>query len=109
MVSDTLKVTYMFSDRLSAGLLNNIDVPYVWDTDRSNPNDTERNKLWYDDEESSEGIMAMENEEAEMLGLQQSQPWPWDKKKSIHITNGHHNMHCLVRHPIVQIRLRTLG
>jgi hypothetical protein len=84
------------ANTISAGLVNNVDVPYVWDTDRSNPNDTERNKLWYEDEESNEGIMAVDNEEADMLGLQRSQPWPWDKKKSIHITNGHHNLHCLV-------------
>ncbi|KAG9233489.1 hypothetical protein BJ875DRAFT_442183 [Amylocarpus encephaloides] len=78
-----------------AGLTNDVDIPYAWDTDRSNPNDTERNALWYEDGESNEGILAMDYEEAEMFGLEKSQPWPWDKKKSIHITNGHHNMHCL--------------
>jgi hypothetical protein len=91
-----IKSKCMPANRILAGLLNNLEVPFVWDTDRSNPNDTERNKLWYDDGESNEGIMAVDNVEAEIHGLQQSQQWPWDKKKSIYITNGHHNMHCLV-------------
>jgi hypothetical protein len=41
----------------------------------------------------------MPNEEARgYLGLPESQPFPWDpKEKSIYITNGHHNLHCIVR------------
>lgn len=79
--------------------MNDVKVPYAWDTNRSNPNDTERNKLWYDDEEADQGIMAVDNDEAVAFGLPDSQPWSWDSKsKSIYITNGHHNLHCLVRH-----------
>jgi hypothetical protein len=55
--------------------------------------------LWYEDEEGDKGIIAMPNEEARgYLGLPESQPFPWDpKEKSIYITNGHHNLHCIVR------------
>ncbi|RDL36096.1 Uncharacterized protein BP5553_06708 [Venustampulla echinocandica] len=79
-----------------AGLVNDFELPYAWDSDRSNPNDTERNKLWYEDEEADQGIMAVDNDEAISFGLPNSQPWSWDAKvKSIYITNGHHNLHCL--------------
>jgi hypothetical protein len=101
MVLPTLTEKRLLANHVLAGLLNNLDVPFVWDNDRSNPNDTERNKVWYEDVESDEGIMSMDNDEAVSLGLQQSQAWPWDKKKSIYITNGHHNMHCLVSSPLL--------
>jgi hypothetical protein len=56
------------------------------------------NKLWYEDEQGDKGIIALDNVYAKEVGLPASQPFPWDAEhKSIYITNGHHNLHCLVR------------
>lgn len=81
-----------------AGLLNNLDVPFEWNTKFSGENYTEVNKLWYEDQQGDEGIIALDNSYAEEVGLPASQPFSWDAKtKSIYIVNGHHNLHCLVR------------
>ncbi|OKL57706.1 hypothetical protein UA08_06900 [Talaromyces atroroseus] len=80
----------------TAGLVNDLDVPFAWDTPFSSGDYAEVNKLWYEDEQSDKGIISLDNDYAESLGLPKSQPFAWDsKKKSIYITNGHHNLHCL--------------
>ncbi|KAH8667644.1 hypothetical protein BGZ60DRAFT_528933 [Tricladium varicosporioides] len=79
-----------------AGLVNDISIPYLWDSPWNSPNASERNKLWYDDESSDKGIVALDNDEVKAMGLPASQPFPWDsKKKSLFLLNGHHNLHCL--------------
>lgn len=79
-----------------AGLTNDLDVPYTWDSEFSANNSTQVNQLWYEDSESDEGIIALDYEYASRLGLPKSQPFPWDTSKGIYITNAHHNLHCLV-------------
>jgi hypothetical protein len=77
--------------------VNDLDVPFAWDTPFSYGDYADVNKLWYEDEQSDKGIISLDNDYAEALGLPESQPFAWDsKKKSIYITNGHHNLHCLV-------------
>ncbi|PQE06800.1 cytochrome p450 protein [Rutstroemia sp. NJR-2017a BBW] len=79
-----------------AGLEKNLDAPFLWDNDWNDPNDTKRDSLWYNNHDSDHGVIALDNAEARALQLPISQPFPWDpKQKSIYITNGHHNLHCI--------------
>ncbi|PQE05308.1 cytochrome p450 protein [Rutstroemia sp. NJR-2017a BVV2] len=80
-----------------AGLENNFDAPFLWDNDWNDPNDTKRDSFWYNNHDSDHGVIALDNAEARALQLPISQPFPWDpKQKSIYITNGHHNLHCII-------------
>lgn len=94
-------VSLLQADLEVAELVNDVEIPWHWDSERSNPDDEARNKLWYEDEENDKGIMAMPNEEARAhFGLPEAQPFPWDPEgKSIYILNGHHNLHCIVNTP----------
>ena len=82
---------------LPAGLQTNIERAFRWNTAYSGENGTEVERLWYEDIPWESGIMALENSEAEHMGLPRSQPFPWDAKhKSLYIVNGHHILHCVV-------------
>lgn len=70
-----------------------------WNTEFSSESadDAQLNKLWDTQIPWESGIIALENEEARVMGLPESQPWPWDSKgKSIYIVNAHHILHCVV-------------
>ncbi len=88
--------------------MNDLELPLHWDSARNDPDDEARNKLWYEDEEGDKGIIAMPNEESKAAGLPDSQPFSWDPlKKSIYITNGHHNLHCIVCIPQIPVEFRN--
>lgn len=79
-----------------AGLLNDVDIPYKWNTEYSGPNYTEVNELWYSDTEADKGVIAVDKSYAAKLNLPPSQSFPWDETKKFYVTNGHHALHCLV-------------
>lgn len=43
------------------------------------------------------GMVAIDDKEANELGIPLSQRFPWDESKGIYLINGYHNLHCLVR------------
>lgn len=67
---------FLLAKQNSAGLTNDLDVPYTWDSEFSGNNYTQVNQLWYEDSESDQGIIALDYEYAERLGLPKSQPFP---------------------------------
>ena len=98
--------TYLLSDVVCSLLLVNLEYregdPMWWNTEFSNTSASEAqlDELWDTAIPWESGIIALTNEEAESMGLPDSQPWPWDgDAKKIYIVNAHHLLHCVVRSP----------
>ena len=81
-----------------AGLEYNVETPIHWNSEFSDLSDGEElDRRWLETIPWESGIMSVPNAEAELLGLPESQPFPWDPKNtSIYIANGHHVLHCVV-------------
>lgn len=45
---------------------------------------------------SDDGIIALDDEYVEKMGLPVSQRFPWDQNKGIYLLHGFHNLHCTV-------------
>ncbi len=70
-----------------------------WNTQYSDvaASESELNELWDVGIPWETGIIALDNEEARVMDLPESQPFPWDsRKKSLYIVNAHHILHCVV-------------
>ncbi|KAK8062201.1 hypothetical protein PG997_014298 [Apiospora hydei] len=88
------------TDSLSPYLQLTYSQPDVlwWNTEYSsvNASEAELNKLWDSTIPWESGIIAIPNEEADRMGLPESQPFPWDShRKKIYIMNAHHLLHCV--------------
>jgi len=59
-------------------------------TDR---NETFRDEMWLN-MHSDDGIIALDDEYVDKMGLPVSQRFPWDQKKGIYLLHGFHNLHC---------------
>ncbi|KAE8360409.1 hypothetical protein BDV27DRAFT_167867 [Aspergillus caelatus] len=68
-----------------------------WNTNYSGPNESEVSGLWHNEIPWESGIIAIDKQQANMLGLPESQSFPWDVTKGIYILNAHHILHCI--HP----------
>ncbi|RYP73135.1 hypothetical protein DL771_003771 [Monosporascus sp. 5C6A] len=85
-VSPYLKLRYTQSSQL------------WWNTQYSDEEESgsELDKLWDASIPWESGIIALDNEEARVMDLPESQPFPWDgRRKSIYIVNAHHILHCV--------------
>ncbi|OGM42375.1 hypothetical protein ABOM_008390 [Aspergillus bombycis] len=66
-----------------------------WNTKYSGTNESEVSDLWHNGIPWESGIIAINKQEANELGLPESQSFPWDVTKGIYILNVHHILHCI--------------
>ncbi|KAE8140862.1 hypothetical protein BDV38DRAFT_279838 [Aspergillus pseudotamarii] len=66
-----------------------------WNTNYSGPNESEVGDLWHNEIPWESGIIAIDKQQANVLGLPESQSFPWDVTKGIYILNAHHILHCI--------------
>lgn len=67
-----------------------------WNTNYSGSNESEVSDLWHNEIPWESGIIAIDKQQANVLGLPESQSFPWDVTKGIYILNAHHVLHCIV-------------
>ena len=76
-------------------LKRDILIPWSWKSQREG-NETKDAQLW-EETALDNGVVALDDAYTESMGLPLGQRFPWDRKKSIYVVNGYHNLHCLVR------------
>ncbi|ESZ99048.1 hypothetical protein SBOR_0582 [Sclerotinia borealis F-4128] len=76
---------------LYAGLVNDVQTPFSWNSPWNNPNDTERNKLWYESEDADKGIIAIDNNSKRTIYIAIDQ-YATGVSQSV---NHQHVLHCL--------------
>jgi len=57
-------------------------------------NNTFRDQLW-DGIDIDRSVIALDHDEAALLGLPRSQNFVWDETKGIYIINAYHQLHCI--------------
>lgn len=67
------------------------DTPY----DDPKLNGTLQSELW-NLIDADRGIILMDQEHIDELGLDDSQSFPWDPSKKVYLVNAYHQLHCLV-------------
>ncbi|KAL8721381.1 MAG: hypothetical protein Q9225_001928 [Loekoesia sp. 1 TL-2023] len=94
-----------------ASLLRNLNTPYYEETPYgANTNDSYEAVLWHSIDIDS-GVIALSDDYVALHNLIPAERFPWDATKGIYIVHGYHNLHCLVKLPLISPikRLATLS
>jgi hypothetical protein len=90
---------------MTAGLIEELVLPWRDDTKYNTGNYTEQDLLWGKLRADS-GVIALTKSYAAAHGLRGGSPFPWDSEKDIYLINGFHSIHCVVSPRAASNRLK---
>ncbi|KUJ19151.1 uncharacterized protein LY89DRAFT_667145 [Mollisia scopiformis] len=78
-----------------AGVTGGISRNFVTNTEWSSDNTTHADMLWTELSPDT-GMVVVDADYSQKMGLYRTQPFPWDQSKNIYMLEGYHSLHCLM-------------